>query len=703
MKLRYMMFAIIFPLIALAGYFAWNTIQGEQRKLNVAAITTERSAQQAPVKTLIHELQKERGFSAGFVASAGANFENDLTVQRGVLDQVLDRALNNTALLRQERPAAYAAAATALGNLSAFRQNVSSQGVTVPEIAQYYTGIIDNLLLLSYPTVEQNGAASISSVQSARAILSAAKERAGLERAMGSTGLAGGFSATVYQAFQYHGGAQEALLNKMAYDAGGTDVLDSLFGSPEFAALSAARSKILAGIDSGEFGDLNAGRWFQTSTNWIDLLNKEEREKTTEIAALAETLQRESTRTLRNTILFGAISILLIGIFAIASFELVIKRVKSLTDVVHGFAEGDFSKWVPSIGRKDEISQMATAIYKFKQETLALRREAEEMKASDEAELNAKHGEVVALVTEGLAALARADLTCHFDKPVDREYDSIRTDFNSASDRLRGVLHSIASTVAELDQAASGMNASAFDLASRTTGQVDTIKETSEKVNRLTSEVEVFGQEILQASSLAGNARDQANDSARLMRDAVAAMDRIRTSSEQIGAIISMIEDISFQTNLLALNAGVEAARAGSAGLGFAVVASEVRALAQRASQATMDIKALVDESGTHVREGGDLVDQTGAALDEIAQGIMEVDDVLARIASGSQDQVSGLRSLSSSMTLINDLAGQNMSMVDDSKSSSDDIAKRSQQLAALISDFKLQPVEERFAQENAA
>jgi methyl-accepting chemotaxis protein len=305
--------------------------------------------------------------------------------------------------------------------------------------------------------------------------------------------------------------------------------------------------------------------------------------------------------------------------------------------------------------------------------------------------LNAKRGKVVALVTEGLAALARSDLTCHFGQHIEGGYDQIREDFNSASSRLRDVLRAIATTVADLDQAASGMNVLALDLASRTNEQVETIRATASRVNDLTSEVEIFGQEIVSASSLAGKAREQAASSAAVMRDAVAAMGRIRSSSEQIGAIISMIEDISFQTNPLALNAGVEAARAGSAGLGFVVVASKVLALAQRASQAAIDIKSLVDEGGNHVKAGGDLVDQTGAALDEISEGIMLVDDVLARIAVGSQSQISSLRSLSTAVNAINELAGRNIAMADDTKSSSQEIALRSQQLAGLICDFKLE------------
>ncbi len=703
MKLRFVMIAIIMPLLALAAYFAWTTISAERQQMDVAIGSEARASEQILINDLIHELQKERGFSAGFIASSGENFSGEVVGQKLATDIALPPAKEQTPILQVDHSSAFNRVADALSDLEAFRARVQNQQVQVPDVARYYTGIINNLISVAYPVGVNKADGAVDSLQTARALLAAAKERAGLERAMGSAGLGGGFSPATISAFLQHSGAQQGLLHQANKRLGSSDFVDQLYASPEFAALQSARNTITSGIFDADFGTLTAAQWFQTSTAWIDVLRDAEVVKSNEIGLLAASLEAESRATLRYTIIFGAVSILTVGIFAIASFEWMIHRVKALTDVVYGFAKGDFSKWVPSIDRQDEISRMARAIYHFKQETLALRREAEDMKAADEADLNATHGKVVELVTEGLAALAKADLTCHFDTPLDSDYDKIRVDFNSASERLRDVLNSIATTVSELDQAASGMNNSALDLASRTTEQVETIRETTERVNTLSSEVEAFGQEIVSASSLAGSAREQANDSAILMRAAVAAMDRIRTSSEQIGAIISMIEDISFQTNLLALNAGVEAARAGSAGLGFAVVASEVRALAQRASQATMDIKALVDESGTHVKEGGDLVDQTGAALDEISKGIMQVDDVLERIASGSTDQIAGLRDLSKSINIINGLAEQNTAMVDDTKSSSQDIALRSQQLAGLIADFKLESHAGRLRRSHAA
>ncbi|MDX8354040.1 methyl-accepting chemotaxis protein [Cognatiyoonia sp. IB215182] len=682
---------IIVPLLALSAYFASRVLDDANSQTQNAVLAAEQAAQQSHINDLIHELQKERGYSAGFIASSGANFRGSLVEQHQATLAVLPMALNDTPLLVEERSTEFSQASAALDRLRNMRRQVLELRVTVPEMAGYYTAIINDLLLVAYPLSGEGVDGSLEALKASRSLLAAAKERAGLERAMGATGIGGGFSTEVYRAFQQHAGAQTALLLETAKRRRSMAELDALYQTPAFTALQNARDIISRGHTTGDFGDLTAPQWFQLSTAWIEVLRNAEIAKAQQIDVIAAGLQAETAKDERFLIWFGIASILCVGAFAIGSFEWMIWRIKRLTVIVYGFVEGDFSKWVPSIDRKDEISRMARAIYHFKQETLAMRREAEEMKASDEAELNAKHGKVVELVTEGLAALAQADLTCHFEQPLDTEYDTIRSDFNAASDRLRSVLRAIATTIRQLDASSHSMKSSAVDLTKRSTEQLETIQDTTNKVTDLSSEVEVFGQEIQSATSLAGNARTAATKSADLTQSAVEAMGRIRSSSDQIGAIIEMIEDISFQTNLLALNAGVEAARAGAAGRGFAVVASEVRALAQRASDASLEIKTLVDESRVHVQEGGTLVDEAGAALQEIVQEIMQVDDVLGSVATRSESQIGSLRSLSSAMNLINDLAGKNMVMADDTSTASEDIAQHAEQLAALIDDFKLQ------------
>ena len=99
-----------------------------------------------------------------------------------------------------------------------------------------------------------------------------------------------------------------------------------------------------------------------------------------------------------------------------------------------------------------------------------------------------------------------------------------------------------------------------------------------------------------------------AEEGGAVMDEATEAMERITASSGKISNIIGLIDDIAFQTNLLALNASVEAARAGEAGKGFAVVAVEVRRLAQSAAQASTEVKALIEQSGTEVQGGSKLV-----------------------------------------------------------------------------------------------
>ena len=120
-------------------------------------------------------------------------------------------------------------------------------------------------------------------------------------------------------------------------------------------------------------------------------------------------------------------------------------------------------------------------------------------------------------------------------------------------------------------------------------------------------------------------------------------MDAIAKSSQQIGQIIGVIDEIAFQTNLLALNAGVEAARAGDAGRGFAVVASEVRALAQRSAEAAKEIKGLISASAAQVDSGVKLVAETGKALERIIAQVAEINRVVADIAAGAQEQATGL------------------------------------------------------------
>lgn len=130
-------------------------------------------------------------------------------------------------------------------------------------------------------------------------------------------------------------------------------------------------------------------------------------------------------------------------------------------------------------------------------------------------------------------------------------------------------------------------------------------------------------------------------------------MSKIEASAVEIGNIIGVIDEIAFQTNLLALNAGVEAARAGEAGKGFAVVAQEVRELAQRSAKAAKEIKALINNSNDHVKNGVSLVGETGKALEEIVAQVQLVDGNVGAIVQASKEQATGLKEINTAVNTM--------------------------------------------------
>ena len=287
------------------------------------------------------------------------------------------------------------------------------------------------------------------------------------------------------------------------------------------------------------------------------------------------------------------------------------------------------------------------------------------------------------------------DLTFRLTDDLPEAYRKLQADFNAALEQLEQALQGVASSTQAMNSGTVEISTASNDLSRRTEQQASSLEETAAALDEITATVKKAAEGATHARKVVAGTKDDAERSGEVVRKAVEAMGAIEKSSQQIGQIIGVIDEIAFQTNLLALNAGVEAARAGDAGRGFAVVASEVRALAQRSAEAAKEIKALISTSTTQVGEGVQLVAETGKSLESIMSKVAEINTVVSDIAAGAQEQATGLQQVNTAVNEMDKVTQQNAAMAEEATAAGRSLAQEAEQLTSLVGQFRLGNVAE--------
>ncbi len=293
----------------------------------------------------------------------------------------------------------------------------------------------------------------------------------------------------------------------------------------------------------------------------------------------------------------------------------------------------------------------------------------------------------------GLTRLADGDLSQQIEQPFIPSLERLRTDFNSASQKLKLALAAVAENAQAITAGSNEIRISADDLAKRTEQQAASVEETAAALEQITTTVKDSSQRAEEAGRLVARTKDHANHSGNVVREAISAMDQIDASSKAISNIIGVIDEIAFQTNLLALNAGVEAARAGEAGKGFAVVAQEVRELAQRSATAAKEIKTLITASGSYVSNGVALVTKAGTALQEIASHVENINGDITAIVEASREQSTALSEINRAINSVDQGTQQNAAMVEEQTAASHELANEAAALFELLDQFRFEAV----------
>ncbi len=421
----------------------------------------------------------------------------------------------------------------------------------------------------------------------------------------------------------------------------------------------------------------------------------------------------------------------------------IVRPLVDLTGRLNRLAAGYTDVDVPTLNRRDEIGQIGQTLAVFKDNILAkkraeeqaviaaqdAKREAEEAQAKREAVTAAEVARTVDAAGNGLldqridlagkdgvlrtmcagindlisrvetaltdvatimAAVAKGDLTKRITNNYEGLFGELKADVNQTADKLFEIVTGINSAAGQIGSAASEVAAGAQDLSERSEQQASALEETAASMEELAATVRQNAANAQQANQLAAGAREVAASGGQVVADAVGAMGRIETSSQKIEDIVGMIDEIAFQTNLLALNAAVEAARAGDAGKGFAVVAQEVRNLAQRSAQASKEIKGLIAESSSQVRNGADLVNGAGKTLHDILTSVGRVADIVAEIAAASSQQASGIDQVNSAVSQMDEMTQQNAALVEESAAAAHALEDQSAGLNQLMGFFRL-------------
>ena len=412
-----------------------------------------------------------------------------------------------------------------------------------------------------------------------------------------------------------------------------------------------------------------------------------------------------ATRTLGIAV--AVVAFIIAVALASLMIRLVSRQVREIMTLFQNIGMGDFDARV-DVFSEDELGQMAYSLNAMLDNILDLIQTREER--------DAMQSSIIKLLDE-VSGAADGDLSVEAEVTTDIT-GSIADAFNFMIGQLREIIEDVQDATQGVTSSASEIQLTAERLSQGSEEQAAQIADTSKAIDAMAASIQMVSESAARSASVGQKARLSAQHGVQAVQNTIDGMHRIRDqvqdtakqikrlgeTSQEVGEIVKLISEIADRTSILALNASIQAAMAGEAGQGFAVVADEVERLAERSTEATKQIEALIssiqnemneavlsmESTTTEVVEGSLLAEEAGHALEEIGAVSNQLAELIQSISITSEEQARGSESLARSMGEIAEVTRYTAEGTKEAANSINQLAGLADQLRNSVRKFVL-------------